>query len=152
MVSASQVRRYCKEPLNLIENYDKAVADTEVMWVCHHRQEIVDGVHTSKKQLVAEGRYWNVSPDALIFMHPSEHLTMHRKGVKLPTLSEKVKGEGNPFYGKHHSDETKAAIAESVKRIFQSEPMREMRRKIATGRHIVIGEDGKRHWSPRESA
>ena len=152
MVSAKEVRRFCKEPLSLIENYDKAVADTEVMWVCHHREEVVDGVHTSRKQLIAEGRYWNIKPEALIFMTPSDHHELHHKGVKLPSLSEKVKGEGNPFFGRHHTDAARAAISEASTRIGQSDYMREIRRKNATGRHIVIGADGKRHWSPRESA
>ena len=39
MVS-NQLKRYCYEP-ELVENYDKAMADTEQLWVCHHRVETI---------------------------------------------------------------------------------------------------------------
>lgn len=150
MVSAKEVRRFCKEPLELIENYAEAVKDTTVMWHCHHRNELVDGVRKTKSELIAEGLYWNVQPDALIFLTPAEHIRLHHTGVKRPKLAEIRKGSGNPFYGHVHSAESKAAISEASSRMGQSEYMRELRRKNATGRHIIIGPDGKRHWSPKE--
>lgn len=36
-------------------------------------------------------------------------------------MSEKFSGEGNPFYGKHHSEETKQKISEARKGIYIGE-------------------------------
>ena len=40
MISLRTVTKYCGEDISKIENYDKAIADTTQMWICHHRLEI----------------------------------------------------------------------------------------------------------------
>ena len=51
MINEYQAKRYCKEDLSKIENYDKAIADTSQIWDCHHRTEI--WWNCSKKELLS---------------------------------------------------------------------------------------------------
>ena len=39
MISENQVKKYCREDISLIENYDKAINDKTQTWDCHHRKE-----------------------------------------------------------------------------------------------------------------
>ena len=55
---------------------------------------------------------WNLVP-----MTPAEHNRLHHKGKHhteetKKRISNSIKDEKNPFYGKHHSDKTKQAISE----------------------------------------
>lgn len=59
---------FCRHP-ELIENYDKAIADTTQTWECHHRREEL----YSQKELIERGEYFDVSPEELIFLTPNEH-------------------------------------------------------------------------------
>ena len=39
-----RLNMYCKVDISKIENYDKAMSDTEQVWDCHHRLEFtLDG-------------------------------------------------------------------------------------------------------------
>ena len=93
-------KQYCKDYEN-IENYEKALADDFKCWVCHHRLEThtSDGerrlVDITRKELMALNMYRNRPAEELIFLTTSEHRYLH------------MKGESNPFYGKHHSEENK---------------------------------------------
>lgn len=42
MINEDKVENFCCEDFSLIENYDKAVADKEQVWHCHHRLEICE--------------------------------------------------------------------------------------------------------------
>ena len=73
----------CQTP-ELIENYDKAIADHDRVWACHHRDEIrvlPSGMiaHRSMAELIENGRYYNCPPNELIFLTPEEHATVHHK-------------------------------------------------------------------------
>lgn len=41
MISEQYAKKYCCDDISLVENYDKAIADTEA-WDLHHRAEITD--------------------------------------------------------------------------------------------------------------
>lgn len=91
MIGYSKVYRYCKEDISLIENYDKALADPEVMWECHHRDEVKvlpSGivVRRTKAELLENGRYWHCPANELIFLHPSEHRSLHLTGSKRSSI------------------------------------------------------------------
>lgn len=43
MISEKAVEKICCEDASKIENYDKAVADTTQIWICHHRSETMKG-------------------------------------------------------------------------------------------------------------
>lgn len=76
------VNKFCKEDPSMIENYDKAMADTTQTWHCHHRDEIrtlPSGmiVIRSKQELIDNGRYDNCPANELIFLTNAEHARLH---------------------------------------------------------------------------
>lgn len=116
---------YCRNP-ELIENYDKAVADTTQMWECHHRLETYtsDGerrlVDITMEELITLDMYYHRPAEELIFLTAEEHTSLHKKGKHhseeaLKKMSDTRKGERNPMYGKHHSEEAKRKNAEAHK-------------------------------------
>ena len=67
-------RCFCRHP-ELIENYDKAVADETQTWEVHHRLECC----FTQKFLEEMGLYYDVEPEALIFLTKSEHSKIDSK-------------------------------------------------------------------------
>lgn len=132
MIDTKRARRYCKDDLSQIENYGKAVNDITETWQLHHRDEIKvlpSGmkVYRSRQDLIENGRYYHCPANELIFLTHSEHQIMHHKGKPLSSehrlkISESLKGENNPFYGKvnpmqgrHHSAEARKKQSEAQK-------------------------------------
>lgn len=91
-------RCYCRHP-ELIENYEKAIADTTQTWEVHHRLECC----FTQKFLKEMNLYYDVEPEALIFLTPSEHKKIDSCCKR---LSEAMKG-------KKHSEETKRKMSEA---------------------------------------
>lgn len=94
---------YCRHP-ELIENYDKAIADKSQVWEVHHRLESC----FTQKFLKEMSLYYDVEPEALIFLTKEEHNKIDSKRKR---LSEYRKGKK----GKKHSEETKRKIGEAQK-------------------------------------
>lgn len=134
MVNKNCAQKFCKEDITLIENYDKAMADMTNTWHCHHRDEIRTlpsgiTVFRSRQELIDNDRYFNCPANELIFLTPSEHKKLHKSGAahhmygktftdeSLHKISESLKGEKNPMYGKTRtfSDETRRRMSESKK-------------------------------------
>lgn len=119
---------FCEHP-ELIENYDKAIADTTQTWHCHHRLEThnSDGekrlVDITEQELVALGMYYNRPPEELIFLTMKEHNKLHKagkpSGMKGKKLSEEAKKKvSEALKGKKRapcSEETKKKISEANK-------------------------------------
>lgn len=80
-------KRYCNTDISLVENYDKAIASSE-MWDCHHKNEII--LDKSQDELKEMGLYWNRPPEELIFLSHSEHASLHSKG-RTYSLSNETK-------------------------------------------------------------
>ena len=85
MISEIWPKKYCKEDISLIENYEKAITDTTQTWVCHHRDEVKvlpSGmtVIRSRQDLIDNERYYNCPANELIFLTKSEHDRLHYKG------------------------------------------------------------------------
>ena len=78
MIYEEYAKRYCCEDLSLVENYDKAVSDTENIWHCHHRRETDEGL--SYIELKNRGLYFNRPASELIFLTAHEHISLHQKG------------------------------------------------------------------------
>ena len=144
-------KSFCAKP-ELIENYDKAIADTTQMWDCHHRLEThnSDGerrlVDLLPEELIALNIYYNRPPEELIFLKRSEHNYLHHKGMHHSEeakrkMSEGTKGkydgEDNPMYGKHHSEEARRKMSKAHKDkptwIKGKHHSEETKRKIAEG-------------------
>ena len=141
MISEFHVKQYCKDDLSLIENYDKAIADTTQIWHCHHRLEIQGDKVISTITLKEKGLYYNRPAFELVFLTPLEHNVLHGNNMseehkqknsmansgknnamfgKKQTLEAKQKismaNKGRKTWlGKHHSEETKRKISESKK-------------------------------------
>lgn len=101
MINEKQARLFCGEPIENIENYEKAVSDKTKTWHCHHIWETMLGY--SAKELKEMDEYYGIPAQNLIFLTPSEHRRVHNNG------------ELNNFYGKHHTEENKMKISKANK-------------------------------------
>ena len=111
----------CRHP-ELIENYDKAMADTTQVWECHHRLEThnSDGerrsVDLTYEELIALGMYFDRPPEDLVFLTHKEHNRLHRGGKKLGSPSEETKRRmSEAKKGKKLSEVHKRKISEALK-------------------------------------
>lgn len=156
MISESKARKYCSEPLEQIENYDKAVADKEHQWDCHHRGEILPCGVYSVSDLKKFGLYWNRPASELILIRHDEHVRLHMNNLSDETkkkLSEAQKGKklseehkkkiseshiGNTYgLGRKFSEESKRKISEAQmgnKNALGCHRSEETRRKISEAR------------------
>ena len=154
MINEKNAKKYCRDDLSSIENYEQAIADTTQTWQCHHRLELtLDGEFAiSRDQLKIHDMYYNRPYYELIFLTKAEHRRLHHKGKTVSEesrrkmsdakkgkkrkpftedtrrkMSDAKKGDNNPFYGKFHSEETKQKMRESHKgRTFSEESRRKM--------------------------
>ena len=96
MISEAQARKYCKDDISLIENYEQAINDNTQKWHCHHRRETI----YTREGLIEIGEYYHRPACELIFLTKTEHNKIHKTGNK-------------NWLGKNHSEDTKKKIAES---------------------------------------
>lgn len=77
---------YCRENYELIENYELAKADNfdPKKWHLHHRLEN----YWSSKTLIRKGLYYNVNPEALIWLPNKEHNSDKSLSTLHPELSK----------------------------------------------------------------
>ena len=94
MINMKQAKRYCKDDIEKIENYESAVSDKR-RFVCHHRLELtLDGEFAlSPEQLKLHDMYYNRPYYELIFIPQGEHIRLHQNAH-------------NSFKDKHHSKES----------------------------------------------
>ena len=102
MISEKQSKKFCKDDITEIDNYELAINDTRHIWHCHHRMESDE--HKSRNQLIDEGLYYHRPACELVFLSPSEHAKLHHTG-------KNHNGNNNPMYGKKHTEETKKKIS-----------------------------------------
>lgn len=130
MVNTKYANKFCKDDISKIENYDKAVADNKT-WDCHHRLETHKyknrdrtewtqrDENVSRKMLQAFGVYYDRPAEELIFLPPTEHISLHWKGKKRGPLSDETKSKiSKTKKGKIMgplSEETKRKISMSEK-------------------------------------
>ena len=121
MISKYTAKSFCCEDLSLIENYDKAIADTTQTWECHHRGEVLPCGRFSVDDLKKFGLYFNRPASELIFLTPSAHRQLHKKGVQMGPLSEEhKKAISDALKGVLLSEEHKKALSEAhSKKILQ---------------------------------
>lgn len=103
MINFYRTKRFCNEDISLIENYEKAIADKDKTWHCHHRRENI----SSRKDLIIKNEYYNRPANELIFLTKSEHRAIH--------ASLMFKGKTTWIKGKHLSEEHKQHMSESHK-------------------------------------
>ena len=177
MINERKVRKFCKEDISKIENYNKAIADTTQTWHCHHRTEI--WWNCSAKELKENKCYYHRKACELIFLTRSEHISLHMKGKTLSEetrrklseahkniseetrrkLSEAHKGKhlsketrnkmSEANKGKHHSDDTRIKISEANKGKHHSNETRNKISEANKGKTWKVI-DGKRVWLAKE--
>ena len=125
MINESTARKYCKDDISKIENYEKAVNDITQKWEIHHRTEI--WWNCTAKELIANDCYYHRKACELIFLTKAEHTRLHMKGKAFTAEHRQkisatmkvnhvpVNGKNNPMYGKHHSEASKAKMTDSHK-------------------------------------
>lgn len=116
MINERTVKKYCREDISLIENYEKALNDPNETWHCHHRLEIQGELRLSVNKLKELGYYWNRPACELVFLTKMEHYYLHYKEFGTNT-------------GKVFSDEWRNNLSKSLKGTNRSE---ETKHKIST--------------------
>ena len=116
MIYLKNVKKFCKDDISLIENYDKAIADKTQVWQCHHRRETI----FSKSDLIEIGEYYNRPACELIFLTPANHRRLHNlgkpSGMNGKHLSEESRKKiGAARKGKSLSAETRQKLSETIK-------------------------------------
>ena len=122
-------KTYCNEDISLIENYKKAIADSNTMWECHHRREI----ETPRKELIKIGEYFNRPASELIFLTPFEHNSLHKKHKQL--TEEHKEKISNSMKGKPFTEQHKLHISESQKGRPRSEKIKKKLSEYAKSCH-----------------
>ena len=140
MISEKFARKYCRDDISKIENYEKAIADTTQTWDLHHRLELtLDGEFAlSREQLQMHDMYYNRPYYELIFLTHAEHRRLHGMNVSDETrkkMSESNKGRSawnkgkkckpiteeharkmhEAWKGKHHTEESRRKMSEALK-------------------------------------
>ena len=91
MICEETVKSYCCDDFSLIENYKLAVNDTTQTWDCHHRREVLPCGRFSQDDLKKFRLYFNRPASELIFLTPTAHRQLHKKGVPNGPMSEATK-------------------------------------------------------------
>ena len=134
------LKSYCSEPLELVENYKQAEADDFEGWCIHHRLEIQqDGTRVSAQELKDNGLYYDRPSNELVFMRKLEHHRLHwigntfNIGKQLSAETRQKMSEAHK--GKRHSAEARKKIAEAFKGKHQTQESRQKNSLSHKGRH-----------------
>lgn len=77
---ARNKERYVKDGrIDLVENYELALADEFKAWDIHHRLEIHNDYSNTRHDLIMMNLYYNRPPYELIWIRHSEHTWIHHK-------------------------------------------------------------------------
>ena len=111
MINFKQAKKFCKEDISKIKNYDKAIADTTQVWDCHHMT--ATWWNCTRKELIENECYYNRKACELIFLTHDEHTKLHNKGK---IVSEETKQKiSKTQKGRTLSKETRRKISEANK-------------------------------------
>ena len=112
MINEYCAKAYCSEDLSLIENYDKAIADTTQTWDCHHKGEILPCGRFSHNDLKKFGLYYKRPAAELIFLTKAEHTRLHKIGVPLSEENKQAISDG--LKGHSVSEEHRAKLSKKI--------------------------------------
>ena len=145
MINEYYAKKFCKEDISKIKNYDKAIADTTQVWHCHHMTET--WWNCSKQELIDNECYYNRKACELIFLTPTEHSKLHNKGKKLSEETRRKISESTK--GKKFSEETRRKLSEAHKGKQHTEEWRRKSGEAHKGKTWKLI-DGKRVWISKE--
>lgn len=125
---------FCVNP-ELIENYEKAIADKEHTWICHHKLE----AFYTMEELKDLGKYFDRPPRELIFVETEkDHQYWPHKG-QLEGYKKLSKAKMNHIV----SDEAKEKIRKNHIGLKASEDVKRKMSEAHKGKHWKLI-DGKR--------
>ena len=143
MINEKQAKKYCKEDISKIKNYDKAIADKTQTWHCHHMTET--WWHCSKQDLIENECYYGRKACELIFLTPEEHMRLHMQNIS----DETRKKISATLKGVTLSDETRKKMSESKKGHTVNEDTRKKMSEAHKG-HTVNEETRKKMSESRK--
>lgn len=111
MINVKQTKRFCKEDISKIKNYDKATADNTQVWHCHHMTET--WWNCTRKELIENECYYNRKACELIFLTPEEHKSLHNKNKIVSEYTKQKISESQK--GRTLSLETRRKMSDSHK-------------------------------------
>ena len=112
MINKYTAKSFCCEDIDLIENYDNAIADTTQTLECHHRGEVLPCGRFSIDDLKKFGLYFNRPAAELIFLTPFAHRQLHNKGV--PKSEDHKKAISDGLKGHSVSEECRAKLSKKI--------------------------------------
>ena len=119
MINFRQTKKYCKEDISKIKNYDKAIADTTQTWVCHHRTEI--WWNCTAQDLIDNECYYHRKACELIFLTTAEHTSLNTKGKKRKLFTEETRRKmSEAKKGKKFTEEHRKKIADAAKKRWEN--------------------------------
>ena len=150
---------FCSDPLELVENYQQALADDFAGWCIHHRLEIrPDGTRVSMQELKDNGLYYGRPASELVFMRNGEHTTLHWFGKSMPEevknkisqtrLQRIANGEIKVDTSGLHTPEVRAKISIAAKKRLadkKNHPMYGKRQSEESCQKNSLAQRG-RHW------
>ena len=135
---SERVKKYCKDDISLIENYEQAINDKTQIWHCHHRGEILACGRYTPNDLKKFGLYWGRPASELIFLTKSEHKSLHMRGTsyfKGRKLTEDAKNKIRlSNIGKKHSYETRIKMSIKRKGVKKTDSFKQKISKSQTGK------------------
>ena len=143
MINEKWAKKYCRDDLSKIENYEQAIADTTQTWDLHHRLELtLDGEFAlSQDQLKMHDMYYNRPYYELIFLTQAEHRRLHNMNRSEDTrrkISESHKGKVSPKKGVTLSEDTRRKMSNAKKG---------KKRKPFTAEHRAkLAESARKRW------
>lgn len=147
MINEKLARKYCKEDISKIKNYEKAIADTTQTWDLHHRTEI--WWNCTAQELIENECYYNRKACELIFLTRSEHIKLHNINMsedRRKKMSDSMKGKNK---GKNASDDTRKKMSEAHKGTHHYEETRKKLSELYKGKTWKLI-NGKRVWISKE--
>lgn len=169
MINLYNIKRFCKESPDLIENYQEAVADSIRVWCCHHRLETHDEngnrrtFDITRHELKEKGLYFNRPASELILLPRKIHYRLHKEHISKrraetpyvvsdetrKKISRAHKGRVSPMKGRKKSIESNRKTSASM---LGHVVTQETRKKISCarkGKRVIII-DGHKYWVDRE--
>lgn len=118
MICQTTVKKFCKDDISKIENYELAIQDKS-MWHCHHRLELTlnnEKAH-SKEDLKRLGMYFNRPYFELIFLPSAEHRALHNTVYRVSDeVRKKISKHTSIAMKSFWTPEKRKSVSESVKR------------------------------------
>ena len=141
MIDEKRSRKYCKEDISKIANYDLAISDKTQTWHCHH----ILGEILSREQLLDHDFYYDVPPCMLKFVTKAEHKSLH--GKNMSNEARRKISEANK--GKNLSDETRRKMSEAKKNMSNEtrRKMSEAKKNMSNETRRKMSEAAKRRWA-----